>query len=442
MQHIAIVGNGIAGITAARHIRKNSDFEITVISAESEHFWSRTALMYIYMGHMKYEHTKPYEDWFWEKNNIKLVYDFVEKVNTESKTISLKSGDPISYDKLILATGAQPNKFGWPGQDLKGVSGMVSLQDLEYIEKYTEGISSAAIVGGGLIGVELAEMLHSRNIKTTFLVREELFWDNVLPKQEAQMISDHIKTHGIDLRLQTDLKEILGDENGRVRAVVTGQGEEIPCQFLGLTPGVHPNIDLAKASGINVDKGILVNEYMETDTPDVFAIGDCAQRKAPVPGRGPIEQVWYTGRMMGETVAQTICGNKTAYSPGIWFNSAKFFDIEYQTYGRVWNKLKDDEAEFYWQNPQEDIAIHCVMDKNNREFKGINTFGIRMRHEIFDQWLKNGVGLDYVISNLEAANFDPEFFSKYEDQIVDAYLSQFPDAKVERKKRKKVLGIF
>lgn len=442
MQHIAIVGNGIAGITAARHIRKNSDFEITVISAESEHFWSRTALMYIYMGHMKYEHTKPYEDWFWEKNNIKLVYDYVEKVNTENKTISLKSSDSISYDKLILATGAQPNKFGWPGQDLKGVSGMVSLQDLEYIEKYTEGITHAAIVGGGLIGVELAEMLHSRNIKTTFLVREELFWDNVLPKQEAQMISDHIKTHGIDLRLQTDLKEILGDENGRVRAVVTGEGEEIPCQFLGLTPGVHPNIDLAKASGINVDKGILVNEFMETDTPDVFAIGDCAQRKAPVPGRGPIEQVWYTGRMMGETVAQTICGNKTAYSPGHWFNSAKFFDIEYQTYGRVWNQLKVDEAEFYWQHPQEDIAIHCVMDKNNTEFKGINTFGIRMRHEIFDQWLKNGVGLDYVISNLETANFDPEFFAKYEDQIVDAYLSQFPDAKVERKKRKKVLGIF
>ncbi len=442
MQHIAIVGNGIAGITAARHIRKNSDFEITVISAESEHFWSRTALMYIYMGHMKYEHTKPYEDWFWEKNNIKLVYDFVENIDTEKKRLHLKRTEPINYDKLILATGAKPNKFGWPGQDLKGVSGMVSLQDLEYIEKYTDRISQAAIVGGGLIGVELAEMLHSRNIKTTFLVREEFFWDNVLPKQEAKMISDHIKRHGIDLRLQTDLKEILSDESGRVCAVVTGSGEEIPCQFLGLTPGVHPNIDLAKAAGINVDKGILVNEYMETDTEDVYAIGDCAQRKEPVSGRAPIEQVWYTGRMMGETLAQTICGNKTAYAPGHWFNSAKFFDIEYQTYGRVWNQLKVDEAEFYWQHPEEDIAIHCVMNKNNKQFKGINTFGIRMRHDIFDQWLKNGMSLDYVISNLEIANFDPEFYTKYEDQIIDAYLSAFPDASIERKKRKKVLGIF
>ncbi len=442
MQNIVIVGNGIAGITAARHIRKNSDFEITVISAESEHFWSRTALMYIYMGHMKYEHTKPYEDWFWEKNNINLVYDFVEKIDTSNKKLLLKSTDPIGYEKLILATGAKPNKFGWPGQDLKGVSGMVSLQDLENIEKYTEGISSAAIVGGGLIGVELAEMLHSRNIHTNFLVREEFFWDNVLPKQEAKMIGDHIKTHGIELRLQTDLKEILGDENGRVRAVVTGEGEEIPCQFLGLTPGVHPNIDLAKNSDITTDKGILVNEYMETDTEDVYAIGDCAQRKEPVPGRGPIEQVWYTGRMMGETLAQTICGNKTAYAPGHWFNSAKFFDIEYQTYGRVWNKLKENETEFYWQHPDEDIAIHCIMDANDKTFKGINTFGIRLRHEVFDQWLKNGVSLDYVISNLKSANFDPEFFSKYESQITDAYLSQFPDAKVNRTKRKKVLGIF
>ncbi|MTI21435.1 NAD(P)/FAD-dependent oxidoreductase [Fulvivirga sp. RKSG066] len=442
MQHVAIIGNGIAGITAARHIRKNSDFEITVISAESEHFWSRTALMYIYMGHMKYEHTKPYEDWFWEKNNINLVHDYVERVDTEKKSIVLKNGEPLNYDKLILATGAQPNKFGWPGQDLEGVSGMVSLQDLEYIEKYTKNIERAAIVGGGLIGVELAEMLHSRHIPTTFLVREKAFWNNVLPDEEAKMIGQHIKKHGIDLRLKTDLKEILSDENGRVRAIVTADGEEIPCQFLGLTPGVHPNIDLAKASDIEVDKGIIVNEYLQTNSPDVYAIGDCAQRKEPVPGRGPIEQVWYTGRMMGETVAQTITGNKTAYTPGHWFNSAKFFDIEYQTYGRVWGELKENEADFFWKHDTEDIAIHCVMDSRDKTFKGINTFGIRLRHEVFDQWLKTKVSLDHVIDNLEEANFDPEFFKKHESSIKQAYLQAFPEAKISIKKRIKVLGIF
>jgi len=442
MTHVVIVGNGISGITAARHIRKNSDFKITVISAESEHFWSRTALMYIYMGHMKFEHTKPYEDWFWKKNDINLVFDYVEQVDKNEKKISFAGNtDNISYDKLILATGAQPNKFGWPGQDLEGVSGMVSLQDLENIEKYTAGIEQAAIVGGGLIGVELAEMLHSRHIPTTFLVREDAFWGNVLPKEEATMISEHIKKQGIDLHLATDLKEILPDENGRVRAVVTKEGNEIPCQFLGLTPGVHSNIDLAKASGIETDRGIIINEFLETNTPDIYAIGDCAQRKEPVPGRAPIEQVWYTGRMMGEVVAQTICGNKTAYQPGNWFNSAKFFDIEYQTYGRVWSEPKENEIDFYWQHPEKEIAIHCVKDKKDGTFKGINTFGIRMRHDIFDQWLNNQVTLDHVIQNLKSANFDPEFFAHYENDIIDSYNAQFPNAEI-KKQRKKLLGIF
>jgi NADH oxidase (H2O2-forming) len=100
-KNIVIIGNGVSGITAARHIRKRSDHRITVISAETDHFFSRTALMYIYMGHMKYEHTKPYEDWFWEKNRIELRRDYVSKVNPESNTILLDSGERLNYDEFI-----------------------------------------------------------------------------------------------------------------------------------------------------------------------------------------------------------------------------------------------------------------------------------------------------------------------------------------------------
>lgn len=441
MKHVVIIGNGIAGITAARHIRKNSDFDITVISAESEHFWSRTALMYIYMGHMKYEHTKPYEDWFWKKNRINLVRDYVKTIDTSSRKLMLDQNEPLSYDVLVLATGSQPNKFGWPGQDLKGVSGMVSLQDLKRIEEHTQNIQRGVIVGGGLIGIELAEMLNSRNIPVSFLVREGEFWDNVLPHQEASMISRHIRKHHIDLRLRTELKEILPDHQGRVRAVITGDGEEIPCQFVGLTAGVHPNVKLVKESPVETNRGILVNEFLETNIPDIYAIGDCAEHKNPLPGRAPVEQVWYTGRMMGETVAQTICGNKTAYQPGPWFNSAKFFDIEYQTYGRVWSKPKEHEDEFYWEHESGEMAMHFVFDKHNKIFLGINTFGIRLRHGHFDKWLKTQVTIDYVMEHLKEANFDPEFFKPHEGDIIQAYKAQYPDSKVNVK-RKKVLGIF
>ena len=421
MKHIVIIGNGISGITAARNIRKRSNDNITVISAETDHFFSRTALMYIFMGHLKYENTKPYEDWFWKKNRIELVKDFVEKVEPESKQLVLRSKGNLNYDILIIASGSKSNKFGWPGQDLDGVQGLYSFQDLELMEKNSKGIKQAVIVGGGLIGIEMAEMLLTRKIGVTILVRENEFWSNVLPIQEANLISRHVRSHHVDLRLNTELKEIQSDGNGKVKSIVTNKGETIDCQFVGITVGVSPNIDFLKGSGIATKRGVLVNEFLETNVPDVYALGDCVERKYDLPGRRNIEQVWYTGRMMGEVVAQTICGEKAKYEPGPWFNSAKFFDIEYQTYGNVWNELKSNEMEFYWEHTSGVKCVHVVWDKITNQFLGINTFGIRMRHECFDKWLREKRSIDFVMEHLVEANFDPEFFSRHEDEIVSEY---------------------
>ncbi len=431
MKHIVIIGNGIAGITAARHIRKRSNFKITVISSESRHFFSRTALMYIYMGHMKYEHIKPYEDFFWQKNKIDLVYDHVESIDTRSKLLLLKSGGKLFFDQLIIATGSRSNKFGWPGQNLQGVQGLYSYQDLEAMEHHTQGVKHAVIVGGGLIGVEMAEMLVSRNIEVTFLVREKECWNNVLPIQEASMISRHLREHHIDLRLETELREIRGDENGRVCEVITNHGEKISCQFAGLTVGVSPNIGFLTDAGIEIKKGVLVNEFLETSNTDIYAIGDCAERNYELPGRRNIEQVWYTGRMMGEVVAQTICGEKTKYEPGPWFNSAKFFDIEYQTYGQVGNELSVQEEDYYWEHVDGKKAMHLVWDRTTNEFKGINTFGIRLRHECFDRWLRERKSVQYIVMHLSEANFDPEFFVRYEAEIASGFIAKHPHQKME-----------
>ena len=430
MEHIVIIGNGISGITLARHIRKNSDKKITVISSESEYFFSRTALMYVYMGHIKFEHTQPYENWFWKKNRIDLVQGYVEKVKSDVKTIALSNGTSIAYDKLVIATGSKPNKFGWPGQDLEGVQGLYSKQDLENLEKYAPNknvCKRAVIVGGGLIGIEMAEMLRSRDIPVTFLVREKSFWNGVLPKGESAMINEHILEHHIDLRLEANLKEILADENGKVKAVVTEKGETIECTVVGLTAGVTPNIDFLKDSGIDLGKGVKVNRMLETNVKDIYAIGDCAEQHEGIGNRRPIEAVWYTGRMMGEALAQTLCGNPTKYKPGHWFNSAKFLDIEYQTYGWVFSERSKTETEkhFHWRHPKEKICITVAFDSDSKTFLGINTFGIRMRHEILDTWLTESRTIDYVMEHLKDANFDPEFYATYEKDIVATYNTDF-----------------
>ncbi|HAJ82764.1 MAG TPA: FAD-dependent oxidoreductase, partial [Zunongwangia profunda] len=299
MEHIVILGNGISGITTARHIRKRSDKKITVISAESDYFFSRTALMYVYMGHMQWNHLKPYEDWFWKKNRIDLKTGWVQQIDFAQKTLHFKNGETLDYDKLVLATGSIPNKFGWEGENLEGAQGLVSKQDLELLEKNTKNCKKAVVVGGGLIGVELAEMLRTRNIAVTMLVREKAFWHSVLPFENAKMIAEHIKSHGIDLRTETELDKIIPDENGRVKAIMTKSGEQIDCQLVGLCAGVRPKIDFLKDSGLAINKGILVNSYLETNIPNVYAIGDCAEQQEAIGQRKPVEAVWYTGRMMG-----------------------------------------------------------------------------------------------------------------------------------------------
>ena len=427
--HIVIIGNGISGITAARHIRKSSDHKITVVSYESDHFFSRTALMYIYMGHMKYEHTKPYEDSFWKKNRIELRRAKVTAVVPASKSLVLEGGESLDYDKLIIASGSQPNKFGWPGQDLKGVQGLYSLQDLEALEEHApdrKQCRRAVIVGGGLIGIELAEMLRSRDIPVTFLVRESSFWNGVLPEGESAMINEHIRQHHVDLRLSTNLKEILSDDTGRARAVITDQDEQIECDLVGLTAGVTPNIGFLRDSGIETDKGVLVDRYLKTNVPDVYAIGDCAQQRIPIGKRRGVEAVWYTGRMMGETLARTICGQDMEYKPGHWFNSAKFFDIEYQTYGWVSGARGRDpeEQHFHWRHPKELLCLTLAYDGKTRKLLGLNTFGIRLRHEVIDRWLTEGIGVDQAVERLGEANFDPEQYHGYEGDILQAFTSK------------------
>ena len=162
---------------------------------------------------MKYENIKPYEDSFWSKNRIVLKFGFVSKVDAANKKLSFATGESIEYDDLIIACGSKPNKFGWKGQDLEGVQGLYSWQDLESMENITKGIERAVIVGGGLIGVEMAEMLLSRGIAVSFLVREKRFWGSVLPPEEGSLISNHIQSHHVDLRFETELEEIFPDEN-------------------------------------------------------------------------------------------------------------------------------------------------------------------------------------------------------------------------------------
>ncbi len=421
--HVVIIGNGVAGVTAARHLRKrNSSVRITVISGESEHPWSRTALMYIYMGHMRFTDTKLYPDHFWAKNRIDLMRGWVSIVETDTKVVRFEGGRTLHYDRLLIATGSRPNRFGWPGEDLQRVSGMYSVQDLARLEAASPGMRHAAVIGGGLIGIELAEMLHSRGIGTTLLVRESSYWNSVLPSEESQMVTEVIREQGIDLRLSTELAEIVDDGHGQACAIIDSKGERSEVGFVGLCAGVAPNVAFLEGSGIAVGRGVRVDSQLRTNTPDVFAVGDCAEICAPGQEHGRVTAVWYTSRMMGETVAENLLGGTREYDPGIWFNSAKFLDLEYQVYGEIAAEAVPGDAEvtpsLFWM--AEDRRHSVRIAHNDGAVIGFNLMGIRYRHQVCEAWIREQRSVEYVLRNLRKAHFDPELFRRWDDDIKNA----------------------
>ncbi len=421
MHPIIIIGNGIAGVTAAREIRKrNVEIPILIVSGETDHHFSRTALMYIFMGHMNYKDTKPYEDHFWKENRLDLKRAWVEKIEHESNRIIFQGGEAMEYSDLILAVGSTPNKFGWPGQDLPGVQGLYSKQDLDELEKNAVGAKHAVIAGGGLIGIEMAEMLITRGIGVSFLVREKKFWGSVIPEEEAKMIEEHIHEHHVDLRMGDELDSIHAGDDGKVSHIITKTGEKIDCAIVGLTAGVRPNIDWIKeGSEVETDRGILVDNHFKTNLPNVWSIGDCTQMRTPPEGRRPIEAVWYVGKIQGAFVAANICGDTLDYDPGIWWNSAKFFDIEYQTYGTVLPTPQEGEKTFFWKAPDKHITVRINYRESDLAVTGVNVFGVRHRHQVWEKWLSDEAKITDVLSELGAANFDPEFFKQYEDEIIE-----------------------
>ena len=407
--HIVIVGNGIAGVTAARVVRKRQpDWRITLISDEALAHYARTAWMYVYMGHLTLEHTRPYAERFWAENRIVRVHDRVTGLHPDRQSVSLRAGGEVAWDRLLIAAGSVPAFYGWPGQDLAGVQGLYHLQDLQRMEREASGAKKAVVVGGGLIGVEMAEMLHTRGTDVTYLVREDRYLAHAFPEPEARLVEQEIRRHGVDLRLNTEPASFHGTD--RVESVRTAGGETFPAQWVGIGTGVRPNIGWLAGSEVETDRGVLVDRHLRTNLTGVWAAGDCAQHRQPVGGRAPIEALWYTGRISGATAGYGLAGEPRRYAPGVFFNSAKFFDIEWQVVGRIAPEPTPDRIDATAQDhPRSGPRfIRLQADAHTGALQGVHALGVRLRQPVLTDWIARGLTLDDAIRRFSDASFDPE----------------------------------
>lgn len=415
MKHV-IIGNGVAGMSAANEIRaQDSQCEITVISRESEHFFSRTALMYEFCGQLSRKDLEPFERDHYDRMNFKKVFDEVTTANFDAQELQLKGGEKIPYDKLLLACGSVPRPIPWQKGITKGIGHFVTLQDLEWLKLAAAncelGTKRAIVVGGGLIGIEAVEVLLHAGIEVHFVIREDWYWPIALNKAESAFVAKHMREHGCHVHLNSEVKEVKS-ESGALKGVELSTGEVLETDLCVVAIGVMPatswleETDLALSEGF---RAIEVNQYLETNIENVYSTGDCANVTWFNGVRRP-EQLWYTSRDQGVAAAHNMIGVKEEYKRGPLYNSAKFFDIEYTTAGLV-NFPLEGLSEWY----QED-ATRCWSQRiviQDGAVIGFNMLGSRWDHRVFIKWIEQKRSLEWVLEHLSEATYDAEFTSKF-----------------------------
>jgi NADPH-dependent 2,4-dienoyl-CoA reductase/sulfur reductase-like enzyme len=419
--HYVIVGNGVCGIGAALALRgRDADARLSLVSDEHDHFFSRPALMYVFAGQTTLRDTEPFDRQLYERLRFERVRKRVASVDHAGHALVFEDGSRLGYDRLLLAAGSRARPAPWPGSEGPGVHYFVTLRDLEGLDADARPGQRTAVIGGGLIGVEVAEILHHRGLHVDFVVRESWYFPLALDRQEAELVAEHMRAHGIEVRLGTNIAEIVR-EGGRPRAVRLETGEERPCDLVVSAIGVVPRTDFLGGSGIALSKGgaVETDDALRASVPDVWAAGDCANVTWADGSRRP-EQLWYTARDQGRIAALSMLGDEVTYRRGTWYNSAKFFDLEYTTVGWVpvvlnWDNTPIDPGpdirSWYQRVPGRPVSQRIVC-KGDRVV-GFNFLGSRWDHEPLARWIEERRSLDWVLAHLGEAQFDEEFTPRF-----------------------------
>ena len=382
MLRYVIIGSGVAGLAAAEAIRSiDRSSEITMISSDPGGFYSRPGIAYYLSGEIDEKGLFPGFQRDWINKNVRLLNETVISINLGQNEIILKSGNKIPYDRLLLATGSSAKPLSIPGSDLEAVIKLDDYEDSKRIIKLSKKTRQAVVIGGGITALELVEGLITRKVKIHFLIRGKQYWDHVLDEFESSLIEKRLTSEGVQIHYSTTAREIIG-KKGKVKSLITEGGEIINCQMVAYAVGIQPNKDLAIQCGITTDRGILVDEYLQTNLSEVFAAGDVAQVFDPFSGRYIIDSLWGPARNQGYIAGLNMAGEKRKYIKDLPFNVTRLAGITTTIIGMIgvrkhendeqYNIVRGDSETF--QEFPESIAVDSRTELNNvRMIIGENT---------------------------------------------------------------------
>jgi len=345
-----IIGTGVAGIAAIEAIRSvDINGEITMIGDDPHGYYSRPGLAYFLTGEVHDKQLFPQmADTFrklrfrYLKGRVTRILPDVHRLEMQTVPSSKESSNvvSVSYDRLLLAVGARAHQLTIPGAQLPGVVKLDHLDDARNILKLAKRGKTAVVVGGGITALEIVEGLLARGVKVHYLLRGDRYWNNVLDEHESKIVEHRLKEEGVELHYHAEAIEIQGRKS--VSGMKLLDGRVLKCDIVAYAIGIQPKLELVTSAGLAVDRGILVNQFMQTNVPDIFAAGDVAQAYDPRTGRSVLDSLWTPAREQGRAAGLNMAGMQTEYIKSAPFNVTRLAGLTTTIIGVVGHGRDED----------------------------------------------------------------------------------------------------
>ena len=325
MAHMLIIGGGMAGGTAAATLREGGfDGDITVVAGEAHPPYQRPPLSKGFLAGgegLDAVYLQP-EDWYADNGITVRTGVQATKLDPAAHTVTLSDGTELSYDAVLLATGASPRSLPLPGHDLPGVHQLRSIDDSESLKAaLSEGGKRLVLIGSGWIGMEVAATARGYGNEVTILERDPVPLKAALGERLGESFAQMHREHGVDLRTSVNVERITGDE--RADGVVV-DGETVPADLVLIGVGAVPNTALAESAGLKLNNGILVDPGLRTSAPDVYAAGDVANAYHPVIQRHLRSEHWANALEGGKVAANSMMGHRAVHSQIPYFYTDQY----------------------------------------------------------------------------------------------------------------------
>jgi NAD(P)H-nitrite reductase large subunit len=348
MTRYLIIGNGAAGVTAAEEIRaRDPQGKIAILSAEPHPMYSRPGLAYVIINEIPDKQVIARQPEWYAHHQIKVVHGTAAKVDTALRQVLLANGKRAPYDKLLIATGARAVPLPYPGADLEGVVFLDTLDGTKELLRKAKSARRVVIIGGGITALEMTEGFAHHRLDTHYFVRKSILWSSVFNDAESKVLEERMIEHGVKIHYNTEVAEVIGDKHKRVVGVRLTDGKVFPCDLVGAGIGVKPQLDLARDTPIKVDKAILVNEFLETSEPDIYAAGDCAQVWDRWTQKHTMDVLWPTAIAAGRLAGANMTGARLPYLKGTPFNACLLFGLHVTAIGQLGGSRDETEPEVF-----------------------------------------------------------------------------------------------